>query len=140
MKAFVLLPLLPIELVRNIQQLLAHDAANTIIRAYYRKMIFKIKLADYFCSIRSHMFIYGYYKINTLPTFVNNLKLVSRFITEVDDSLFWGKVYINIQKTLSYEDTLWDKSIIYPASYSEINNLCNDLRLATIGGYITYHY
>lgn len=140
MKAFVLLPLLPIELVRNIQQFLAHDAANTIIRAYYRKMIFKIKLADYFCSIRSHMFIYGYYKINTLPTFVNNLKLVSRFITEVDDSLFWGKVYINIQKTLSYEDTLWDKSIIYPASYSEINKLCNDLRLATIGGYITYHY
>lgn len=139
MKAFVLLPLLPIELVRNIQQYLAHNAANTIIRAYYRKMIFKIKLADYFCSIRSHMFMYGYYKINELPTFVNNLKLVSRFINEVDDSFFWGTVYINIQKTLSYEETLWDKSIIYPASYSEINNLCDDLRLA-IGGYLTYHY
>ena len=139
MKAFVLIPLLPIELVRNIQQFLAHDAVNTIIRVYYRKTIFKIKLADYFCSIRSHMFIYGYYKINTLPTFVNNLKLACRFINEVDDSFFWGSIYINIQKTLSYEETLWDRSIIYPASYSEINNLCNDLRLA-IGAYLTYHY
>lgn len=139
MKAFVLIPLLPIELVRNIQQFIAHDAVNTIIRAYYRKTIFKIKLADYFCSIKSHMFIYGYYKIHTLPTFVNNLKLASRFINEVDDSFFWGSIYINIQKTLSYEETLWDKSIIYPASYSEINNLCNDLRLG-IGAYLTYHY
>ena len=139
MKAFVLIPLLPIELVRNIQQFLAHDAVNTIIRAYYRKTIFKIKLADYFCSIRSHMFIYGYYKINTLPTFVNNLKLASRFINEVDDSFFWGSIYINIQKTLSYEETLWGRSIIYPSSYSEINNLCDDLRLA-IGAYITYHH
>lgn len=139
MKAFVLIPLLPIELVRNIQQFLVHDAVNTIIRAYYRKTIFKIKLADYFCSIRSHMFIYGYYKINTLPTFVNNLKLASRFINEVDDSFFWGSIYINIQKTLSYEETLWDRSIIYPASYSEINNLCDDLRLA-IGAYLTYHH
>ena len=139
MKAFVLIPLLPIELVRNIQQFLAHDAVNTIIRAYYRKTIFKIKLAAYFCSIRSHMFIYGYYKINTLPTFVNNLKLASRFINEVDDSFFWESIYINIQKTLSYEETLWDRSIIYPSSYSEINNLCDDLRLA-IGAYITYHH
>lgn len=139
MKAFVLIPLLPIELVRNIQQFIAHDAVNTIIRAYYRKTIFKIKLADYFCSIRSHMFIYGYYKIHTLPTFVNNLKLASRFINEVDDSFFWGSIYINIQKTLSYEETLWDRSIIYPASYSEINNLCDDLRLA-IGSYLTYHH
>jgi len=85
------------------------------------------------------MFIYGYYKINTLPTFVNNLKLASRFINEVDDSFFWGSIYINIQKTLSYEETLWDRSIIYPASYSEINNLCDDLRLA-IGAYLTYHH
>ena len=139
MKAFVLLPLLPIELIRNIQQFLAHDAANTIIRSYYRKIIFKIKLAAYFCSIRSHMYIYGYYKINTLPTFVNNLKLVSRFINEFDDSFFWGTVYINIQKTLSHEETLLDRSIIYPSSYLEINNLCNELRLA-IGGYLTYHY
>jgi hypothetical protein len=139
MKSFVLIPLLPIELVRNIQQFLAHDAVNTIIRAYYRKTIFKIKITEYFCSIRSHMFIYGYYKINTLPTFVNNLKLASRFINEVDDSFFWGSIYINIQKTLSYEETLWDRSIIYPASYSEINNLCNYLRLA-IGAYLTYHY
>jgi len=139
MKAFILLPLLPIELVRNIQQFLAHDAVNTIIRAYYRKMIFKIKLADYFCSIRCHMFIYGYYKINILPTFVNNLNLVSRFITEHDDSSFWGTVYINIQKTLSYEESLWDKSIISPESYSKISELCDDLRLA-IGGYVTYHY
>jgi hypothetical protein len=136
MKSFVLIPLLPIELVRNIQQFLAHDAVNTIIRAYYRKTIFKIKITEYFCSIRSHMFIYGYYKINTLPTFVNNLKLASRFINEVDDSFFWGSIYINIQKTLSYEETLWDRSIIYPASYSEINNLCNYLRLA-IGAYLT---
>lgn len=139
MKAFVLLPLLPIELVRNIQQFLAHNAADTIIRSYYRKIIFKVKLADYFCSIRSHMFMYGYYKINELPTFVNNLKLASRFINEVDDSFFWGAVYINIQKTLSYEETLWDKSIIYPTSYSQINNLCEELRLA-IGGYLTYQY
>jgi len=138
MKAFVLLPLLPIELVRNIQQFLAHNAVNTIIRAYYRKMIFKIKLADYFCNIRSHMFMYGYYKINTLPTFVNNLRLVSRFINEVDDTSFWGTVYINIQKTLSYEETLFNKSIIYPSSYSKICKLCDDLRLA-IGGYLTYY-
>ena len=137
MKAFVLLPLLPIELIRNIQQFLAHDAVNIIIRSYYRKIIFKVKLAEYFCSIRSHMCMYGYYKINTLPTFVNNLKLVSRFINEVDDSVFWRAVYINIQKTLSYEDRSCDRSIIYPSSYSEINNLGNELRLA-IGG--SYHY
>ena len=137
MKAFVLIPLLPIELVRIIQQFLAHTATNTIIRTYYRKTIFKIKLVAYFCSIRSHMSIHGYYKINTLPTFVNNLKLASRFIKE-DYSFFWGSIYINIQKTLSYEETLWNRSIIYPASYSEINNLCNDLRMA-IGSYLTYH-
>ena len=137
MKAFVLLPLLPIELIRNIQQFLAHDAVNIIIRSYYRKIIFKVKLEEYFCSIRSHMCMYGYYKINTLPTFVNNLKLVSRFINEVDDSVFWRAVYINIQKTLSYEDRSCDRSIIYPSSYSEINNLGNELRLA-IGG--SYHY
>ena len=127
MKAFVLLPLLSIELIRNIQQFLAHDAVNIIIRSYYRKIIFKVKLAEYFCSIRSHMCMYGYYKINTLPTFVNNLKLVSRFINEVDDSVFWRAVYINIQKTLSYEDRSCDRSIIYPSSYSEINNLGNEL-------------
>tara|TARA_E500000178_G_C16620595_1_gene573157 strand:+ start:225 stop:635 length:411 start_codon:yes stop_codon:yes gene_type:complete len=135
MKAFVLLPLLPIDLVRKIQQFLAHSAANTIIRAYYRKVIFKVKLAEYFCSIRSHMYVFGYYKINILPTFVNNLRLASRFISDNDDSWFWGAVYINIQKTLAHEETLR-----YPelASYNEVDNLCNDLRLS-IGGYLTYH-
>lgn len=139
MKAFVLLPLLPIELIRNIQQFLAHDATNTIIKAYYRKTIFKIKIAEYFCSIRSHIFMYGYYKINTLPTFVNNLKLASRYINNSDDEFFWGSIYINIQKTLSHEESLWDKSILYPESIDYINNLANDLRLS-IGGYIKYHH
>lgn len=139
MKAFVLLPLLPIELVRNIQQFLAHDATNTIIKAYYRKTIFKIKITEYFCSVRSHMYRYGYYKINTLPTFVNNLKLASRFINENDDQFFWESIYINIQKTLSHEESLWNKSIVYPESIDYINNLANDLRLS-IGGYIIYHY
>lgn len=139
MKAFVLLPLLPIELVRNIQQFLAHDAANTIIRSYYRKIIFKVKITEYFCSIRSQMFVYGYYKINTLPTFVNNLKLASRYINENDDQIFWGSVYINIQKTLSYEESLWNRSIIYPESIDYINDLVDNLRIS-IGGYLTYHY
>lgn len=139
MKAFVLLALLPIELVRNIQQFLAHDAANTIIRSYYRKIIFKVKITEYFCSIRSQMFVYGYYKINTLPTFVNNLKLASRYINENDDQIFWGSVYINIQKTLSYEESLWNRSIIYPESIDYINDLVDNLRIS-IGGYLTYHY
>lgn len=139
MKAFVLLPLLPIELVRNIQQFIAHDAVNTIIMAYYRKIIFKIKLIEYFCNIRYHMFIYGYYNISILPTFVNNLKLATRFITGNDDVVFWGDVYINTQKTLSYEESLCNKSIMYPESYDYINNLAHDLRLA-IGGWIRYYY
>lgn len=138
MKAFVLLPLLPIELVRNIQQIIEHDAVNTIIRAYYRKIIFKVKITEYFCSIRYQIFLYGHYKINKLPTFVNNLKLASRFISDKDDNLFWNSIYINIQKTLSYEESLWE-SIIYPESYTKINNLCNDLRLS-IGGYINYYF
>lgn len=139
MKAFVLLPLLPIVLIRNIQQFIAHDAVNTIIRAYYRKMIFKIRLADYFCSIRCHIFRYGYYKVNILPTFVNNLKLVCRFINEFDDYAFWCKVYINIHKTLSYEQTLGSKSIISSELFSTIYYLCNNLRLS-LGGCLTYHY
>jgi hypothetical protein len=139
MKAFVLLPLLPIELVRNIQKIIVHDAANTIIRAYYRKSIFKIKLTEYFSSIQHHMFIYGYYKICVLSTFVNNLKLASRFINGNDDKFFWGSIYINIQRTLSHEESLWNKSIVYPESIDYINNLTNNLRLA-IGGYLQYHY
>ena len=139
MKAFVLLPLLPIELIRNIQQFLAHESTNIIIKAYYRKTMVKIKITEYFCSIRSHIFMYGYYKINTLPTFVNNLKLATRYINNNDDELFWGTIYINIQKTLSHEESLWDKSIIYPESIDYINNLANDLRLS-IGGYIKYHH
>lgn len=83
--------------------------------------------------------MYGYYKINTLPTFVNNLKLASRYINNSDDEFFWGSIYINIQKTLSHEESLWDKSILYPESIDYINNLANDLRLS-IGGYIKYHH
>lgn len=139
MKAFVLLPLLPIDLVRIIHQFTVYDAANVIIRAYYRKIIFKVKITEYFCRIRSHIFMYGHYKINTLPTFINNLKLASRYISDSDDIIFWSSVYINIQKTLSYEETLWNTSIVYPESLDYINNLVNDLRLA-IGGYLTYHY
>lgn len=135
----MLLPLLPIELVRNIQQFLAHNAANTIIRAYYRKSIFKIKLTEYFCSIRYHMFQYGYYKICILPTFVNNLRLASRFINCNDDDFFWGSIYINIQRTLSHEESLLNTSIIYPASIAYIHYLAYNLRLA-IGGYLQYHY
>jgi hypothetical protein len=139
MKAFILLPLLPIELIRIIQQYIAHDAVNTIIRSYYRKVIFKVKITEYFCSIRSHVFMYGYYKINTLPTFVKNLKLATQYISDCDDDIFWSSIYINIQRTLAHEESLWDKTIIYPESIHLINDLADDLRLA-IGGHLTYHY
>ena len=81
----------------------------------------------------------GYYKINTLPTFVKNLKLATRYISDCDDDIFWSSIYINIQRTLAHEESLWDKTIIYPESIQLINDLADDLRLA-IGGHLTYHY
>jgi hypothetical protein len=139
MKAFLLISLLPIDIVRHIQKILAHEAVNTIIRAYYRRTLIKIKVTEYFCQINDHIPRYGYYRINTLPNFVNNLSLASRYINHHDDETFWWNIYINIQKTLAYEESLFHNTIIEPHSIDVINFLSNDLRLS-LGCYLTYHY
>ena len=139
MKAFLLLSLLPVDIVRYIQKILEHEAVNTIIRAYYRRTLIKIKVTEYFCQINDHILRYGYYRINTLSNFVNNLSLASRYINHNDDETFWWNIYINSQKTLAYEESLCHKTIIEPRSIDVINSLSNSLRLS-VGGYLTYHY
>lgn len=139
MKAFLLLSLLPTDIVKYIHNILKHDAVNTIIRVYYRKTLLKIKVTEYFCRINYQIPLYGYYNISILPTFVNNLNLASRLFNEHDDETFWWNIYINIQKTLAYEESLFHRSIIAPHSIDVINFLSNDLRLS-LGCYLTYHY
>lgn len=133
MKAFLLLSLLPIDIVRHIQKFLKDEAVNTIIRAYYRRSQIKIKVTEYFCQINDHIPRYGYYRINTLPNFINNLSLASRYINHNDDETFWWNIYINIQNTLAH------KTIIDSHSIELVNFLSNDLRLS-LGGYLTYYY
>lgn len=137
MKAFALLPLFPIEIVRNIQQFVAHDAVNTIIRSYYRKVIIKVRLVEYFCSIENDMRLYGHYRIDKLPTFLNNIKIASRILTPYDDTNYWWDIYINVQKTLSIEDSMFNKSILGNTSYELLEEYTNDLRF-TLGGNIHY--
>jgi len=137
MKAFVLLPLFPIEIVRIIQQFYAIDAVNTIIRSYYRKVIVKVRLTQYFCSIEKNMLLYGHYRISKLPTFLNNIKIGSRILSPYDDLEYWWTVYINIQKTLSIEEYMINKSILGDTSYELLDTYSNDLRFS-LGGNIFY--
>ena len=138
MKAFILLALLPMDIVRHIHNILANDAVNTIIQAYYRKTLMKINATKYFCKINFHIYEYGYYNLRVLPSFIKNLKLASRVISEHDDHIFWWDIYINIQKTLSYETCNLTKSIIGVDVLNNIKLLANNLRLS-LGGYLTYY-
>lgn len=138
MNAYTLLPLLPMDVVHVIQQWLEHNAVNTIIRSYYRKTLIKIKLTEYFCYINHHIYQQGYYKIYNLPTFCSNLRLVTRFINENDDISFWWTIYLNIQKTLHYDERLLGSTIFGKTCKNTVTQLVHDLRLA-LGGELTYY-
>lgn len=138
MNAYTLLPLLPMDVVHVIQQWLEHNAVNTIIRSYYRKTLIKIKLTEYFCYIHHHIYQYSYYKIYNLPTFCSNLRLATRFINENDDILFWWTIYLNIQKTLQYDERLIGSTIFGTTCKNTVTQLVNDLRLA-LGGELIYY-
>lgn len=137
MKAFILISLFPVEIVRHIQQFVAHNAVNTIIRSYRRKVIIKIRLTEYFCSIESDMRLCGHYRISERPTFLNNLKIASRILSPYDDSYYWWDVYINIQKTLSIEESLFNKSILGNTNFDLLDKYSGDLRFK-LGGNISY--
>jgi hypothetical protein len=139
MQAYVFYRILDPDTIKLINENLAINAANCISKAFYKKNEHKSDLIKYFCSIKHHILWYGYYKIGELPNFMHYMRNLSILIHENDDIEFWFKIYMNIQRTLSYEYSCRGKSIIYPYSRNEIEDY-NSQFFKNLNIYGNYYY
>ena len=127
MNGHLFISILPGDLCRLINQFCAEDAQRTIVKFYRERVGLKDSLIKFFIEHEQHFRNNGFYRINTIPHFMENIRRCDRILSGVEDWKWWNKKIRNLRKTVDYEYTLYNTSIILPNSLYELVDLIESI-------------
>lgn len=131
MKAYVLARVLPSDTLFHINTFIFEYFHDVIKRAYYKKVLIKTTIAQFFIHNRRLFDQYGYYPIYKFKNFYSIITAMDKYLNGHEDFNFWYRIIINIDKTLNLQLQLlnYNIDIIYPFSYSDLINIATSLRV-----------
>ena len=127
MNGHLFISILPGDLCRHINQFCAEDAQRTIVKFYLKRNQLKVSLIKFFVKHEQHFRTNGFYRINTIPHFMKYIRRCDRILSGVEDWKWWNNKIRNLRKTVEYEYTLYNTSIIFPDSVYELVILIEDI-------------
>lgn len=137
MNAYVLISILPGDLCKCINKYLADNAVNVIIKRFYIRCLFKIKLTEYFIHISPLYTRYNFYPISRLPNFMTIMRLCDKYLTGNEDFTFWFRVYDRVQHTLFLNEDL-DNPFINSQDSADLYIILHKWNLK-FDNVVTYH-
>lgn len=120
MNGHLFISILPTDLCKLINKFCAEDAQRIIVKFYYKRVKIKDSLVEFFLKHEQNFRTSGFYKINTIPNFMKNIRKCDRVLSGNEDWKWWNKKIRNLRKTVNYEYTLYNTSIIFPYSLYEL--------------------
>jgi hypothetical protein len=120
MNGHLFISILPGDLCRLINQFCTENAQRTIVKFYYNRIKLKNSLAQFFIDHEQNFRIEGFYRINAIPHFMKSIRMCDRVLSGVEDWKWWNKRIRNLRRTVDYEYSLYNTSIIFPDSLYEL--------------------
>ena len=129
MKAYVLARVLPCDVLFHINTFIFELSHDVIKQAYYKKVLIKTAIAQFFIHNRRIFDEYGYYPIYKFKNFYYIIQAMDKYLDGQEDFNFWYRIIINIDKTLNLQLYNHNMNVIFPFSYYKLNNIATSLRL-----------